>query len=723
MIKQRFRLFPALIILILLVFPAISVSSKATLTTEDDPPPSSDAQPVVVYATRSDSYGPLRDIKPRPPRWSGYWNSQSKTLPNRPGESDEPTGGPIQEGIIGTSAASIGVNFEGVNNRNGAYPPDTQGDVGPNHYVQVVNISFQIWNKDGTTAYGPANINTLWNGFGGPCENTNDGDPIALYDHLADRWLISQFALPNYPQGPFYQCIAISQTADPTGAYYRYEFTWSADKMNDYPKFGVWPDGYYMAVNQFTETDLDWAGQGVAVFERDQMLNGNPARMIQFDLYSQNSDLGGMLPSDLDGPLPPDGAPNVFIEVDDDAWGFPNDQFSVFEFHTDWTTPGNSTFNQVATLNTAPYDSDMCGDNSRNCIPQPSGTNLDSISDRLMYRLQYRNFGDYQTLVVNHTVDVDGTDHAGIRWYELRNTGAGWNIYQQSTFAPDANHRWMASVAMNKKGEMALGYSISSTSIYPSIRFTGRLDGDPLDQMTQGETEIIAGSGAQYGPDGRWGDYSMMSVDPVDDCTFWYTTEYYTTNSYNSWQTRIASFQLTNCEATETHTLPFSAGWTLITLPLEPETAYTAQSLLDEINAAGGSCSEIDRWYNSGWDSHVDGAAFNNFDIIMGDGYFVKCSVYDDWTQTGYPLSSSIQLNLVAGWNLLGIPYPESAYTAQGLLDDINSQGGACSEVDRWYNSGWSSHVDGLPFSDFDILTDQGYFVKCSQSSSFTPGG
>lgn len=242
-----------------------------------------------------------------------------------------------------------------------------------------------------------------------------------LYDEHAGRWLMSQFALPNFPRGPFYQCIAISQTGDPLGAYHRYQF--SFNKLNDYPKFGVWADGYYMSINQFTCNifgSCQWAGEGVAAFPRTEMLAGAPASMVYFDMASADTSLGGMLPSDLDGPLPPAGTPNY----------------------------------------------------ARACIPQGSSTKLDAISDRVMYRLQYRNFGSYQTLVTNHSVDVTGTDQAGVRWYEIRINGGTPSIYQQGTFAPDTNHRWMGSAAMDSAGNIAIGYNVSNVQMFPRISFT-----------------------------------------------------------------------------------------------------------------------------------------------------------------------------------------------------------------------------------------------------------
>ena len=257
------------------------------------------------------------------------------------------------------------------------------------------------------------------------------------------------------------------------------------------------------------------------------------------------------------------GSPNYFVQADDDAWGFSQDQLQVWEFHVDWTSPNNSTFIGPTLLATAPFDTDLCG-YSRSCIPQP-GTEqgLDAISDRLMFRLQYRSpsagsgrrFGSHQTLVVNHTVDADGGDRAGIRWYELRDSGGGWSIYQQGTYAPDSDHRWMGSIAMDVAGNMALGYSVSSGTTYPSIRYAGRLAGDAPGTLPQAEKTLIAGGGSQTHNAARWGDYSMMAVDPTDDCTFWYTQEYYATTSSAGWQTRIGSFKFPSCTSGPTGTL------------------------------------------------------------------------------------------------------------------------------------------------------------------------
>ena len=537
-------------IFLLTIIPVIFICLSSSLSKSEEL--STPFEPVVVQSIKSDTSPELRSITPVSSEVSGTIQEiPLMPLPGRIQNQDAIKGqdiDPVVQDWLGAENMPAPIrNFEGVNNVNGVLPPDTNGDVGPNHYVQMVNISFAIWDKSGNLLYGPVNNNTLWSGFGGICESNNNGDPIVLYDSLADRWLMSQFALGS----TYHQCIAISQTPDPLGAWHRYDFLISTTKMNDYPKFGVWPDGYYMSINQFLG-GTTWAGAGVVAFERSKMLAGLPARMVYFDLYSVNPDFGGMLPSDLDGLRPPPAAsPNYFVEVDDNAWGWATDRLQIFKFHVDWNNPAASTFTGPTVLNTASFDANMCN-YSRNCIPQPGTTRkVDAISDRLMYRLQYRNFRTHETLVMNHTVDVDGSDHAGIRWYEVRDPGGAPYIYQQGTFAPDAHNRWMGSIAMDGNGNIALGYSASSSSLYPSIGYVGRLSGDPLGTLPQGETALILGSGSQTHSASRWGDYSSMSVDPTDDCTYWYTQEYYVTTSSAGWQTRIGSFKFPSCATTK----------------------------------------------------------------------------------------------------------------------------------------------------------------------------
>jgi hypothetical protein len=426
---------------------------------------------LVVAAEHHDTSARLADMPPAAPQATDREGREPRHFRRANRGRKLPFDPIVQDSPSVPLMPSLAQSFEGVNNVNGVLPPDSNGDVGPNHYVQWVNLSFAVYSKGTATTpptllYGPAAGNTLWTGFGGPCETTNNGDPIVIYDHLADRWVMSQLALPNNFIGilfaPFYQCLAISATPDPLGPYYRYSFKFN--KLNDYPKLGLWSDAYYMTMNQFTAISLQYAGQGVVAFERDKMLLGQAARMVYFDLASVDMNLGGMLPSDLDGPAPPANSPNYFVQVDDDAWGYaPADQLQIWQFHVDWNNPSASSFSGPALLPTSPFDSNLCN-YSRNCIPQPGTTaRLDTLADRLMYRLQYRNFGTYETLVVNHSVDVNGADHAGVRWYEIRNPGNGPSIYQQGTYAPDANHRWMGSAAMDGAGNIALGYSVAGS--------------------------------------------------------------------------------------------------------------------------------------------------------------------------------------------------------------------------------------------------------------------
>jgi len=460
---------------------------------------------------------------------------KEKVIPNKDGfleEFNNPSEltGPdpvLQNQINGDrSTATVGQNFAGVSNLSGVAPPDTDGDVGLNHYMQMVNLSFQIWDKSGNSLYGPAASSTLWDGFTGPWTGTNDGDPIVLYDEYSDRWIATQFSLPNYPSGPFYELIAVSETGDPTGAWYRYAYEFS--NMPDYPKFGVWPDGYYFTINQFAPPSLNFAGAAVCVLDRDAMIAGDPnAEMLFFNL---GTSYGSLLPADADGfTQPAAGTPNYLMNMGTNS-------LRIWEADIDWANTSNSSVTLVNTLSTQSFSY------SGITINQPgTSQTLDALSTRLMYRVQYRNFGSYEVMLTNHTVNADGGGQAGVRWYELRNYGSGWSIYQQGTFAPaDSDNRWMGSVAMNGNGDIGVGYSVSSSSTYPSIRFAGQMASNSgsgvLDVV---ETSIVEGSNSQTGVN-RWGDYSMISIDPSDDQTFWYTTEY--SSGGWTWLTQIASF-------------------------------------------------------------------------------------------------------------------------------------------------------------------------------------
>ena len=451
------------------------------------------------------------------------------------GESD-----PVaQTGVPAPSAATGVLNIAGVGNGDygfspDAAPPDTNGAVGATQFVQWVNESFAVFDKaTGALQFGPAAGNTLWQGFGGPCETNNDGDPIAQYDRIANRWVLSQFSVSG--TGGFFQCIAVSTTSDATGSYFRYAF--QQPNFNDYPKIGMWPDAYYVTFNIFTST---FQGARVCAFDRARMINGAAATQECFQL---STSFASLLPADLDGATspPPGGSPNYLLN-------FGTNSLRLWKFHVDFATPANATLTGPTTIAVAAF-SPACGGGA--CVPQP-GTRqkLDSLADRLMYRLAYRNRGGTETLVVSHSVKVSGNKKSevdGVRWYEVRDPNATPSVFQQGTFSPDATSRWMSSAAMDKLGNIAVGYSASSGTVHPAVRYAVRQAGDPPGTL-QAETSVIEGGGSQLTNLNRWGDYSAMTIDPVDDCTFWYTNEYLKANGTFNWSTRIASFKIAGCQ-------------------------------------------------------------------------------------------------------------------------------------------------------------------------------
>lgn len=522
------RFSQVVLLVVLFIFALATIALAA-------PPPGKG--PEVNAAVKHDLSAPLRDIPSAPARGGEPREHPVKPLPVAPST----TGGSdpaVQSSFGPLVAATQSGGFEGVglaNYKVNAAPPDTNGSAGDTQYVQWVNEAFAVFDKNtGAMIMGPKNGNTLWTGFGGGCETNNDGDPIVLWDKIAHRWLMTQFSVSTTP---YLQCLAVSQTADATGAWYRYAFSFGTG-FNDYPKFGVWPDGYYATFNMFANGQT-FSGTKVCAFDRNKMLTGAAATM---QCFSTSTSYGGLLPSDLDGAtLPPTGAPNYVLN-------FGSNSLNLWKFHVDWTTPANSTFTGPVSVPVASFTR-ACGGGT--CIVQPGTTQqLDSLADRLMYRLAYRNFGTYEALVVNHSVSVGSgkrSTYSGVRWYEIRNPNGTPSVYQQGTFAPDSNFRWMGSIAMDKVGNMFLGYSKSSSSVYPSIWYTGRQAGDALGTMGT-EAQILAGGGAQQRTLARWGDYSSVSVDPVDDCTMYYTTEYLASNGTFNWHTFVGKVKFPNCQ-------------------------------------------------------------------------------------------------------------------------------------------------------------------------------
>jgi CARDB protein len=506
------------------------------------------------------------------------------------------------------------VSFEGLNNTDNfnvyggrVNPPDTNGDVGPNHYVQQVNLLVRIYNKAGAPLTPPFRMSSLFASLPGSICSTNDnGDPVVIYDPLADRWILSQFAFFSISSPPYHECIAISQTGDPTGAYFLYDFETPGDNFPDYPKLGVWPDAYYMTTVQFLFGG-SFNGAGAFAFERSKMLVGDAtASLIYFDLNLADfpEGRGPLLPGDLDGvSAPPGGAPNVQAYFTANEFGDPADALRLFNFHADFAVPANSTYLERAGSPLPVAAFNPISPPGRADIPQPPpGFNVDSITDRVLHRLQYRNRGGFESLVTNHTVDADpgGGFLAGVRYYELRNPAPGgiYAVNEQATFAPDAINRWMGSAAVDHQGNLAVGYSVTNAVTFPSIRYAGRLATDPPNGLFQGEATLIAGTGVQTSTNSRWGDYSMLAVDPVDDCTFWYTTEYYTAASQLTspagWLTRVGSFKYTQCSPRPTGTLIVTVTECDGGNPVNKALIKLNSSLWGSTNASGVFTAKLD---------------------------------------------------------------------------------------------------------------------------------
>jgi hypothetical protein len=446
------------------------------------------------------------------------------------------------------SAPAPSITFAGLDFAawGAGYPPDTNGDVGPTHYIQTVNTSIGIFRKTDGVRLAAFTFNALFSGTGTPCDSQNQGDPVVVYDPQADHWIISDFAWSNFTSGAMYQCFAVSQTGDPVaGGWYFYAVkTDTGGHIPDYPKLGVWPDGIYMSANIYATTGAG-AFQHVRAwaFNRTDFESGAPLRGVVVDLPGkvQGIPIFGLLPSNLRGQTTRAGRPNLFASI------YGSYAVRIWKFHVDWDAPASSTFSgpsdvAIGTFSQAPGR-----------VPEPSpGYTLDTLTYRLMMQNQYRNLDGQESLWLAHTIG-NGSAVASIGWYQVNVTGGNVPAapLQQGNFTPNGTHRFIPSLAVDGLGDMAVGYSVSSTTVYPSLRYAGRLVSDPPNMLGQGEATLWAGTGAQFtncggNPCHRWGDYSAMSVDPVDDCTFWYTNEYYGANGGN-WQTRIGAFRYPSC--------------------------------------------------------------------------------------------------------------------------------------------------------------------------------
>jgi len=479
------------------------------------------------------------DLRPGPRKFrQNNEHEYERPIVVRPQETDPVVQGwsgrgrPGEKDLTTPLASYAGMNLSA---NGGGWPPDTTGDVGLTYYVQAVNTSIGIYRKSDGALISATTFDDFFGGTGiagTPCDENNNGDPIVLFDPYDERWFILDFAWdPSETDGSYFS-VAVSKTSDPTGEWWQYAMRADNIWMNDYPKAGIWSDGIYITANMF---QFSGGFQGVKVWalKKPDIYAGTLQAQSIFD---NSWEAWSILPANARGPAPPAGAPNYMFTFDANEWGYaPVDRLCMFAYAVDWTTPANTTWTGPVYAETAAFTL-----SSSNIPQQGTSKQLDSLYSRLMYPANYRNFGTHESVYLCHTVSVGGVQ--SIRWYETRIDAGALSVHQQGTFAPDTHHRWMGSVAADRNGAMAVGYSVSSGSMYPAIRYAGRLTLDPLNELTRGERSGIAGTGSQSSIS-RWGDYSTLGIDPVDDETFWYTQEYYISSGTN-WQTRIIAFRL-----------------------------------------------------------------------------------------------------------------------------------------------------------------------------------
>src|SRR5262245_54922935 len=553
----------ALFLYIALVLAALAVAGS--ITRAQTLPPAASRPGVVPLQRGREFRGDLRRLPPNIP-------AQREHRPDRGEEREEPplpTAVGSQDRSAQTSAPAAPAPAPGTGNGAGSFagldfanfgdgwPPDTNGDVGPTYYIQTVNTSIGIFRKSDGVLVAGFSFDTLMSqgNFGNACDNQNFGDPTVVWDPGADRWIISDFAFTlnaGNPVAPYFQCFAVSRTGDPvTGGWYFYALE-TSDLFPDYPKVGIWPETLYLTANMFAGNTFK--NVRVWALNKAQMYAGTPASAVTFNLPAkvQGVSVFTGIPSTYHTVTgtPPAGRPN-FISV---IWS--SKVARIWKVHVDWTNTANSTLTGPSNVTLATWGA------AGTSIPAKNGNALDTLRERLMVQSQYTNRSGTESVWLTHTVaNPSNAALTSPRWYQINVTGG--NVVtsgplQQSTWAPDSTvARWMPSLAVDKDGNMAIGYSALSSTLFPAIRYAGRLLSDPLNTLGQTETSLIEGTASQCcnfadgSVNNRWGDYSAMTIDP-DGCTFWYTTEYYespqpTTLVSDNWQTRIGSFQFSSC--------------------------------------------------------------------------------------------------------------------------------------------------------------------------------
>jgi hypothetical protein len=494
--------------------------------------------PILLHEEHHDVSAPLRDMIKNMPRTYLEHRMMGEPGQGRPPIAGAPDGA-VQHLELARFPSLINLNFAGVGEGDYGFqdccvPPDTNASVGDTQVVQWVNLSFAIFDKsNGSLISGPTAGNAFWSGFGGGCETQNAGDIVIKYDQLANRWVAAQ---PAFDNTPYLYCIAVSTSDDATGTYNRYSISFGNVNFNDYPKLGVWPDAYYTSFNIFGNTFFDEA----CALDRTSMLNGQAMRATP---CFTNANEASWLPSDVDGSgIAQSGEPAFYVDL------FDSTHLHEYQFHVDFTNPSNSTFTGPIPITVASYTG-ACDGGNIYCIPQPSGGEaLDSLADRLMFRLAYRNFSNHESLLVSHSVVSGNGQASALRWYEIQNPNSNSPVVaQQGTYGVAQAALWMSSIASDKNGNFAIGFSASNSSnLNPSIGVTGRLASDPLGTL-RSIVPVIKGGGVQESSFDRWGDYSSMALDPSNDCTFWYTQEYIKSTGSFNWSTQIASFKIPSC--------------------------------------------------------------------------------------------------------------------------------------------------------------------------------
>jgi hypothetical protein len=516
-----------------LVAPAVQQGSA-----QDEPV---QRNPIVIQEIKHATTGvAFRDMAPVP------WHNQSKVMPEHdrsinPHISNQPDS-VTQSVVLPLVSTTAGLSFDGINDAQGGgyVPPDTNASVGDTQVVETVNIAYAVYSKStGALVFGPVSIQTLYTPLAGECAVGNLSDPTVIYDKAAARWVITMIAFNNNFSVND-ACIAVSTSSDATGTYNLYALSYGTT-LPDYPKMAAWPDAYYLTTDSFPNGGF-FTGAETCALDRSNMLLGNPATAVCFQRGTSDF---ALLPADQDGATaPPAGSPNYELDLGTST------KLNLYKFHVDFVTPTNSTFTGPTKL-TVPAYTDACA-TTGDCIVQPSpGEKLDALGDRLMFRLSYRNFGSYESLLANHSVKPGGTGNAvsGVRWYEIRSPGGTPVVFQKGTVGGGTSSvaKWMGSIAQDKNGDMALGYSKSNSATKPSIEYVGRVPTDALGTM-ESAASVVAGAGVQTNSHNRWGDYSSMAIDPSDDCTFWYAQEYYKTTGSFNFSTHLNSFKFTSCQ-------------------------------------------------------------------------------------------------------------------------------------------------------------------------------